>query len=66
MLEHKCKECGEVFRDHEYDTVCPNWCSGDYTTEPVEVLGCPPHFRTTIIDDNKYCVDCGEEIKDEQ
>lgn len=37
MLEHKCKECGEVWRDHEYDTVCPNCWSGKYTTEPVEV-----------------------------
>ena len=37
MLEHKCKECGEVWRDRETDTCCPNcWC-GDYTTEPVEV-----------------------------
>ena len=37
MLEHKCKECLNVWQDKEYDTVCPNcWC-GDYTTEIVEV-----------------------------
>ena len=37
MLEHKCKECGEVWCDRENDTSCPNGCSGGYTTEPVEV-----------------------------
>ena len=37
MLEHKCKECGLVFRDHETDTRCPDCFESDYTTEPVEV-----------------------------
>ena len=57
MLEHKCKECRNIWHDNEYDTCCPNCWSGEYTTEYAE---------TTIIDDTKYCVDCGEEIKDEQ
>lgn len=43
MLEHKSKECLNVWRDREYDTFCPNcWC-GDYTTEWAEVN--PFYFR---------------------
>ena len=36
MLEHKCKECGLVWHDKEYDAVCPQCWSGEYTTEIVE------------------------------
>lgn len=29
-----------------------------------EALLVCPHLKTTIIDDKKYCLDCGEEVKD--
>ena len=64
--EQKVIQAGDESR--EYCKLESNWCvliDGSKCNIYEEFLNCP-HSITTIIDDKRYCIECGKEIIHEE